>query len=820
MIRPKYSFDKKIFEIKELFIDREEAKTLYREKLNNNKKDYNVLVFYGIGGIGKSSLRKEICRIHEEENRDSLCFYLDLNSADDRNLGSGILKLVDSCNNKKVDFTCFQLAYAMYFRERNPGIQFSSNQKSVTDNAFINVGLNILGYFDGGISSTTVDIIERALNSLKERNIDKNVKEELKKFKDYSANEMEERLPLFFQHDLEAYIQKHKETKILIVFDTFEALNEGIIDPEHKRRNERWIQDIISYFCRDKFENLITLIFGREKIIWDDCEDIIEQYKLEEFDYKYSEEYLKKIGILEEDIIQKIIKGSEGYPFLLTLSAETYAQIKNKGENPKISDFNGGTTKIIERFVYNLEKDCVELLRVMSIPNFYNKSIFNYLLNKNILKISMTGFEEFNSSSFITVDDLETEKDFYIHRILRKEMLKNISIERKKELNREFLSYYSNKISEHAENKNVLEIFYHAKECMDNKEFNEWALLPLSKEIGTPLDILRKLQERGEQSILMHIFNHISQKYEAKEMLRDFINIHIDIVHLGAEYEKSVNIWENYLKKYTKSEIVNDKQLLKMNIRKIHHSMFFMPVKELIEKAEDLLEDINKEQYIDEYNEVLFLLGGNLGILSGNFQEAYKWISLSLEWAEQHKRETFMHRTIRKKAALMLFNNDYSTAMELVTNVISINTPIDKIDTRYKIYLFGILGEIYRKQGDLDNAYHCFDIMGKKSTENHLLGWKAHSYLGKGMIQINRGNYDEGKLLLEMALKIYEDSRHKWGIINTNQAIFYMNKIQGINTLNLNTYKEEAEKMGYNYNLNFANDLENKKNPYLQLFFL
>ena len=88
------------------------------------------------------------------------------------------------------------------------------------------------------------------------------------------------------------------------------------------------------------------------------------------------------------------------------------------------------------------------------------------------------------------------------------------------------------------------------------------------------------------------------------------------------------------------------------------------------------------------------------------------------------------------------------------------------------------------------------------------------------MVQINKGNYNEGKLLLDAALKIYENIKHKWGIINVNQAIFYMNKIQGINTLNLNTYKEEAEKMGYRYNITFANDLENEDRPYLQLFFL
>ena len=331
MIQPKHSFSKKNFEIKKIFIDREEAKALYKKRLNDNQKDYNVLVYYGIGGIGKSRLRKEICRIHKEENKESLCFYLDLNYADDRNLGTGILKLVDSCDNKKVNFKCFELAYALYFRKKNPTIQYERDKKSVTDNFFVGIGLDIIGYFDGGITSTAVEVIEKTLDSLKGRTIDKEVKETLKNFENYSINEMEEMLPLFFQYDLEFYIKKHKETKILIVFDTFEAINEGVTDPIRKRMNERWVEEIIKYFSREPFENLITVIFGREPIIWDEWENIIEQYRLNEFDYKYSEEYLKKLGILEEDIIKEIIKSSEGYPFLLSLSVETYAQIKNKG---------------------------------------------------------------------------------------------------------------------------------------------------------------------------------------------------------------------------------------------------------------------------------------------------------------------------------------------------------------------------------------------------------------------------------------------------------------------------------------------------------
>ena len=163
MPRPKHSFGKKYFEVQEQFIDREEAKNLYRDKLNNNEKDYNVLVIYGVGGIGKSKLRKEICRLHKEENEKAVSFYLDLNAPEDRNLGAGILKLVDSCDNKKINFKCFEMAYALYFRKKNPGIQYGRERDMVTDNTFVGIGLNILEVFDNGITGTAAEIVEKLL---------------------------------------------------------------------------------------------------------------------------------------------------------------------------------------------------------------------------------------------------------------------------------------------------------------------------------------------------------------------------------------------------------------------------------------------------------------------------------------------------------------------------------------------------------------------------------------------------------------------------------------------------------------------------------
>ena len=123
MIKPKHSFNKGTYDIKEEFIDREEAKNLYRSKLCSNTKEYNVLAFFGVGGIGKSKLRKELCRLHKEENEEAFSFYLDLNAANDRNMGEGILKLVDSCD-KKIDFKCFEIAYGLYFRKKHPSAMY------------------------------------------------------------------------------------------------------------------------------------------------------------------------------------------------------------------------------------------------------------------------------------------------------------------------------------------------------------------------------------------------------------------------------------------------------------------------------------------------------------------------------------------------------------------------------------------------------------------------------------------------------------------------------------------------------------------------
>lgn len=193
----------------------------------------------------------------------------------------------------------------------------------------------------------------------------------------------------------------------MVIFDTFEALNENIIEKIHRDRNERWVQDIVSCFPREKFPNLLITIFGRDAIEWEDPN--IEQYELQAFDIVYSGEYLQKAKIDNPEIMENIIKSSGGYPFFLYLSLETYGNIINKGEKPRAEDFRGDYPQIIERFIYNLDKDSVEVLRLMSVPNFYNEEIFEYLIKEFSVSFPITEFEQFNKFSFISCNKQKNE---------------------------------------------------------------------------------------------------------------------------------------------------------------------------------------------------------------------------------------------------------------------------------------------------------------------------------------------------------------------------------------------------------------------------
>ena len=126
------------------FVDRKEFIEAFENNFQNlGEKDYSVLVYYGVGGIGKTSLRKELPKLLEEYNESyqntgviwaSVDFSIESHRQSDKFLG--ILK--NQLQEKNgVKFHLFDIANAAYWRKVNPQIPLSkdgySEDSIVTD---------------------------------------------------------------------------------------------------------------------------------------------------------------------------------------------------------------------------------------------------------------------------------------------------------------------------------------------------------------------------------------------------------------------------------------------------------------------------------------------------------------------------------------------------------------------------------------------------------------------------------------------------------------------------------------------------------------
>lgn len=210
-------------------------------------------------------------------------------------------------------------------------------------------------------------------------------------------------------------------------------------------------------------------------------------------------------------------------------------------------------------------------------------------------------------------------------------------------------------------------------------------------------EFFNTLQRSGERKLVSDILEELSKLKGIGSFNRDLFETYVDIVHLGGGYKKAVRLYENYLGGFSQEELFSDVSLLHYNIRRIHHSMFFAPVKDLIKEAVDVFQKMNPTKTPKDYNEILFLIGGNLGVLSGDFDFAERWLKKAESFADQINDKDFKSRAARKKADLLCVNGKYSDALSLIHEFVSIDT---YPKTRYEIYLIGSLAETYRQMAE------------------------------------------------------------------------------------------------------------------------
>lgn len=326
------------------------------------------------------------------------------------------------------------------------------------------------------------------------------------------------------------------------------------------------------------------------------------------------------------------------------------------------------------------------------------------------------------------------------------------------------------------------------------------------------------LQREGNTSLLQWVLALAKEYYGIEQFDPTLLAVYIDIVHMSGNYSGAVEIAEQYLEGHSQDEIMSNEFLAMINVRRIHHSMFYKPVCRLIDDALGILAQ-SKDQYPKVTNELLFLIGGNLGVLSGDWDFVRKWLTSSEEYSQKHGLLDYSKRNARKLADYYCHIKDYETAKKIILSYVDRH---DKITGRYENYLVGSLGNIYTCMGYHDEALECYESVLQYSTAKGIIGWSAHANLGIGNINYHLGNLREAVDFASRANSMYQQIKQEWGLIMSGALLAACESRVGIAPLEVTCQKslELAKKMQYGSCVEVIEELCNKYNDYLKLYFL
>ena len=768
------------------FINRDRPRELFYSVLNSEAPfKQNVIMYYGIGGIGKSSLARNLREYTKKQN----VLYASVDF-DDPALRSPYKALISLEEKLKITLPHFDIAVTLCFVKRNPEFSFWD---SGLPNAMSREVLKLL-------KSSGSTLLYNATSGLTELiyrkffitlQLDESVKEQLIALEEQSAAYIEEQLSVFFAVDIYRHMVIEELDKCVLFFDTYELLWEKGRGIENKLRNDTWIRTLA-----DRLKNVLFVLSGREKLQWElENEmwvDRIQIVPLDVLEPEHARQYLSVCKIEAEAIQNSIIRAAQGHPYYLDLCVDTYYKLLDASKPVTTDSFGGGFQEILERFFRSLDKSEISVLRVLSVPRFYDFEVFEILNSRFRTGYSTASFDVFNAFSFIKH---EQNSKYIIHILMRDEIKKQLNKELKRSIDNSMVNYYREKLA--PKKIPVVDIRFYFSELLYHLFASESQEHILSRVEAEYIGIVKRLQVSGETKYLLEQFLGLFNTNKSSLGGSEFFAVMTDMIHLSGKYREAVGLMTEYLSGFPIDEIASNGYKLNLYIRSTHHQMFYMPLQSLYNDLNSIIDLVNRNEFMSQYCEILFMIGAHISLPMGDFENTRNTLRRMNNLARKHCLNGLLCRGLRKYSEMLCACGYYSRAEKICLAAIHIAT--DNALWRYKFYLRCILGEIKRLSSKTYEASKQFNEVMSTAMSLGIKGWVGHINLALGNCYTDLGDYESAFLRFENARKIYSEIGQKWGELNLETAYqrALLLSAGSANKSILERLKQESDSLGY-----------------------
>lgn len=437
-----------------IFTDREEPRKTFWKNYNDFKNkmdegDVKVLAYYGIGGIGKSSLlRKLITEMDESKTtgkiKESLHVYFDFNvKQESRSVLENIRnKLIDDYG---FDFPLFDLGCFAYAKKIGETIDKPEVKSLVKRSRVLETTLAVAKDIPVvGLAAKIFNLVDTGLAVYK--NLFNKHKDEFVKIENKSAEDLYKYLPILFAKDL-TECTKDRQEPLVVFLDTYEQIVNEMAAIGEPLNNDLWLRDEINGLIINS-PKVLWVIAGREKLKWQQFtawDESLEQHILGTLSETDANNFLYNAGIDDEQLRHRIYELTQGTPVYLDLCVDRYCSLKENNQKPVIEDFGKNIYALIERFARYMDDSKKDIVYMLSCLKVWTDDMIREIGAKILPNFSTTTYEKVKGFSFI----IESEKGRYnIHQTVGESLYQNCPESIKHGSITEAIEYSKNKLED------------------------------------------------------------------------------------------------------------------------------------------------------------------------------------------------------------------------------------------------------------------------------------------------------------------------------------------------------------------------------------